>query len=70
MYIFLASPIWKIEPQDTTVLYHQSIVVDCQAAGYPEPRITWTKAKGNFRISFNNNSRNYELITQGNSISE
>lgn len=40
------SPVWTIEPMDTSVLFEQSIVLNCQASGFPTPSVTWKKASG------------------------
>ncbi|XP_054706600.1 cell adhesion molecule DSCAML1-like [Uloborus diversus] len=40
-------PRWRIEPGDTSATKSRSAVVDCQADGFPIPRIRWTKAEGN-----------------------
>lgn len=39
-------PKWIVEPEDTTVLDNQPTIINCQAEGYPEPRITWTRVSG------------------------
>ncbi|XP_054724884.1 cell adhesion molecule DSCAML1-like [Uloborus diversus] len=39
-------PRWRIEPGDTSVIKSRSAVVDCQADGFPIPRIRWTKSEG------------------------
>lgn len=44
----VASPTWSIEPQDTTILHRHSVVINCQANGFPVPRISWMKSKGTF----------------------
>ncbi|CAH1795907.1 unnamed protein product [Owenia fusiformis] len=37
-------PRWVREPQDSYVVLHNSIIIDCQTAGTPQPTITWKKA--------------------------
>ncbi|XP_022248097.1 Down syndrome cell adhesion molecule-like protein Dscam2, partial [Limulus polyphemus] len=37
-------PRWIIEPSDSSVIKGRGIVVDCQAEGFPEPRIRWAKS--------------------------
>ncbi|RWS12489.1 cell adhesion molecule-like protein [Dinothrombium tinctorium] len=39
-------PRWVIEPSDGSVVRGRSLSVDCQAEGFPVPRIRWTKAEG------------------------
>ncbi|XP_015789143.1 Down syndrome cell adhesion molecule-like protein Dscam2 isoform X2 [Tetranychus urticae] len=39
-------PRWIIEPVDSSVVQGRSISIDCQAEGYPIPRIRWTKGEG------------------------
>lgn len=39
-------PSWKIIPVDKSVTVGDSIVIDCQADGFPEPRIWWEKSSG------------------------
>ncbi|XP_076342776.1 cell adhesion molecule Dscam1-like isoform X2 [Tachypleus tridentatus] len=39
-------PSWRIEPKDASVIVGQSVTLDCQADGYPQPRVRWEKAEG------------------------
>ncbi|GFR74889.1 down syndrome cell adhesion molecule [Elysia marginata] len=39
-------PRWVVEPQDSYVILHQSVRLDCQADGTPEPEVIWKKAEG------------------------
>ncbi|GFQ82593.1 down syndrome cell adhesion molecule-like protein Dscam2 [Trichonephila clavata] len=45
-------PRWRIEPGDTSVIKSRSAVVDCQADGFPIPRIRWTRAEGDVASEF------------------
>ncbi|XP_039276122.1 Down syndrome cell adhesion molecule-like protein Dscam2 [Nilaparvata lugens] len=36
-------PSWIIEPQDVSVLYQHSLTMPCYAAGFPVPKVRWTK---------------------------
>ncbi|XP_071450798.1 cell adhesion molecule Dscam2-like [Hetaerina americana] len=42
----IVAPTWAIEPQDTAILWRQQVVLHCQADGFPDPTITWMKARG------------------------
>ncbi|KAL3225997.1 hypothetical protein MRX96_025279 [Rhipicephalus microplus] len=39
-------PQWIIEPAETSVIKGKTVVIDCEADGFPKPRIRWTKAEG------------------------
>ncbi|CAN7998424.1 unnamed protein product [Ixodes hexagonus] len=39
-------PQWIIEPSETSVVKGRSAIIDCEADGFPKPRIRWTKAEG------------------------
>lgn len=39
-------PRWKLEPTDTNVIKGRTAVIDCQATGFPPPRMRWTKSEG------------------------
>ncbi|KPM10841.1 cell adhesion molecule-like protein 14 [Sarcoptes scabiei] len=43
-----APPQWLAEPQDTQVILHQSVRIDCLASGSPKPFTTWKRATGKF----------------------
>lgn len=46
-------PKWIVEPEDTAVLDTQLTIINCQADGYPEPRVTWTRVSGSvFKLFF------------------
>ncbi|KFM78043.1 Down syndrome cell adhesion molecule-like protein Dscam2, partial [Stegodyphus mimosarum] len=38
-------PQWKIPPSDKSVVVGQNVVIDCQADGFPQPRIWWEKSE-------------------------
>ncbi|XP_074600813.1 cell adhesion molecule Dscam1-like [Brevipalpus obovatus] len=40
------APVWQIEPQDIQAVKDRIALVDCQAGGFPLPRIHWSKAEG------------------------
>lgn len=42
----IVPPKWIVEPEDTAVLNNQLTIINCQAEGYPEPRLTWTRVSG------------------------
>ena len=37
-------PKWTIEPKNVQVILGKSITINCQAEGYPKPKIVWKKA--------------------------
>ncbi|GFO29921.1 Down syndrome cell adhesion molecule [Plakobranchus ocellatus] len=39
-------PHWVVEPQDSYVILHESVRLDCQADGTPDPEVVWKKAEG------------------------
>ncbi|RWS11782.1 Down syndrome cell adhesion molecule-like protein Dscam2, partial [Dinothrombium tinctorium] len=39
-------PKWRLEPIDASVIKGRTAIVDCQADGFPPPRIRWSKAEG------------------------
>ncbi|XP_064480697.1 cell adhesion molecule Dscam1-like isoform X2 [Ornithodoros turicata] len=39
-------PQWVIEPTETSVVKGKNVVIDCEADGFPLPRVRWTKAEG------------------------
>ncbi|XP_077518316.1 cell adhesion molecule Dscam1-like isoform X2 [Amblyomma americanum] len=45
-------PQWVIEPAETSVIKGKSVVIDCEADGFPKPRIRWTKAEGDAARDF------------------
>lgn len=40
-------PRWVIEPKDSNVTQGKTVALDCQADGFPPPKITWKKRLGN-----------------------
>lgn len=47
----IVPPRWIREPQDTALMLGNSVVIPCEAEGYPEPEITWLKG-GNEKNSY------------------
>ncbi|CAL1548258.1 unnamed protein product, partial [Lymnaea stagnalis] len=39
-------PRWVMEPEDSFVILHESVQLDCQADGTPDPQVVWKKAEG------------------------
>lgn len=48
MYDFVCTvaPQWLQEPQDVSTLVGNSIIVNCEAKGFPQPQIQWLKGQG------------------------
>lgn len=44
-------PRWKVAPMDKAAVVGENVVVDCQAEGFPPPRIWWEKSSGMSVIS-------------------
>ncbi|KAM7292998.1 Down syndrome cell adhesion molecule-like protein 1 homolog [Ixodes scapularis] len=38
-------PRWRIEPSDSIVVKGGTAIIDCQADGFPVPRVRWTKSE-------------------------
>ncbi|XP_071033639.1 cell adhesion molecule Dscam1-like [Parasteatoda tepidariorum] len=45
-------PRWKTEPNDVDVIKGRSVMIDCEADGFPPPRLTWRKAEGTVPESY------------------
>jgi uncharacterized membrane-anchored protein YitT (DUF2179 family) len=43
---FTVAPQWVMEPQDVATLAGGSLMVHCQAQGFPQPQITWMRRHG------------------------
>jgi hypothetical protein len=43
---FTVAPQWLMEPQDVATLAGGSLMVHCQAQGFPQPQITWMRGQG------------------------
>uniref|UniRef100_T1JA71 Down syndrome cell adhesion molecule-like protein Dscam2 n=1 Tax=Strigamia maritima TaxID=126957 RepID=T1JA71_STRMM len=39
-------PRWRIQPKDSSVLLGREVLLNCQADGFPKPKIKWMKAEG------------------------
>ncbi|CAN8004190.1 unnamed protein product, partial [Ixodes pacificus] len=39
-------PRWKVAPREKSAVVGENVVVDCQAEGFPPPRIWWEKSSG------------------------
>ncbi|XP_059473437.1 cell adhesion molecule Dscam2-like isoform X4 [Neocloeon triangulifer] len=46
------APMWELEPKDTSVLYQHSVVLHCQASGFPHPTSTWMRSRGSASDEF------------------
>lgn len=40
-FIVTAAPVWLSEPKDTEAVQGRDLVLPCNAAGFPKPRVTW-----------------------------
>ncbi|XP_022252784.1 Down syndrome cell adhesion molecule-like protein Dscam2 [Limulus polyphemus] len=60
-------PSWRIEPKDASVIVGHSITLDCQADGFPPPRVRWEKAKGIAPIGYHpiTTSYHYQIFENG-----
>lgn len=62
-----ASPVWTKEPQDTSVANGGLAVIDCEAAGYPQPAVTWRRFQGKTWITVKTEDR-YTVASNGSLI--
>lgn len=46
-------PTWKATPSDSEVINGDSVALNCQASGKPEPKVTWLKSSGRLFNVFN-----------------
>ncbi|XP_022236317.1 Down syndrome cell adhesion molecule-like protein Dscam2, partial [Limulus polyphemus] len=50
-------PFWKIQPTDLSAVKGETIIIDCQAGGFPSPQIRWKinqGSSGSFRTVISN----------------
>ena len=40
-YLFTVPPKWTLAPSDSDTIVGEDVIMDCQASGYPQPRIWW-----------------------------
>jgi Down syndrome cell adhesion molecule len=45
---FAVPPRWTVEPNDQSAVLGHSILLDCQADGFPNPATNWKQAVGEF----------------------
>jgi hypothetical protein len=45
-FFFVVAPQWVMEPQDVATLAGGTLIVHCQAEGFPQPQITWMRGRG------------------------
>ncbi|XP_075216136.1 cell adhesion molecule Dscam2-like [Lycorma delicatula] len=50
--VIRVAPTWIMEPQDTSVLFQHPVSIFCQAAGFPVPRVTWMRSRGDESSEF------------------
>ncbi|KAK7466725.1 hypothetical protein BaRGS_00037167, partial [Batillaria attramentaria] len=63
-------PRWVVEPEDSFVVLYETVQLDCQTAGTPDPRIQWKKAEdatsGNYRpVQLEQSSSHMTLLRNG-----
>jgi hypothetical protein len=46
IFFSLVPPRWIVEPADQSVVLGKSVVLQCQADGFPKPTVTWKQAIG------------------------
>lgn len=61
LLFFLVPPRWTVEPVDSNVAAGQEATLNCQAAGYPTPAITWKRAVGKL-ANKHRNTFNFLLV--------
>lgn len=44
--LFKVQPQWRYEPKDMAIMLGSSIIIHCEANGYPDPKITWFRGQG------------------------
>lgn len=49
-------PKWIHEPKNAQVILGRSLTINCQAEGYPKPKIVWKKALTTMTITASNNN--------------
>ncbi|XP_063224750.1 cell adhesion molecule Dscam2-like [Bacillus rossius redtenbacheri] len=59
-------PAWVAEPRDVSALFQQPASLHCQASGYPEPAISWMKARGDENGDYAPLEAGPDLVIHGN----
>ncbi|XP_065220187.1 cell adhesion molecule Dscam2-like isoform X2 [Planococcus citri] len=62
------SPVWTIEPMDTSVLFEQPVILNCQVSGFPTPTVTWKKASETNSLNELDQSNDIVVINNGSLI--
>ncbi|UYV61717.1 hypothetical protein LAZ67_1006135 [Cordylochernes scorpioides] len=59
----LLPPQWRKLPTDRSVIMGDTVVIDCQSTGFPEPRTWWEKSSGSSKVP-----RDYQTIISNSHI--
>lgn len=61
---YTAVPQFTVTPQDRSVIEGQTVDFPCEAQGYPQPVIAWTKGGQNLDYNKTRGSKNYRVVYQ------
>lgn len=55
-------PVWKVIPSDVESVDGDSVLLNCQGTGKPEPSVTWMRSIGNFVLKLKNINYFYAIF--------